>query len=166
MAGLEENHFLRLSPSTACDDGRQRSRKYSARVIEALQLVGLDELRTTVLVGGSNPYFPELQRAAARSGLNLQFALDASNVGELMAAADLLVSAAGSTCWEICLLGLPALLIDVADNQTEVAEELHRRGCAIHVGDRRVTADKLSKGMRELAGVVELRSLSRNSQNW
>ena len=112
----------------------------TARVIEALQLVGLDELRTTVVVGGSNPHFPELRRAAAQAGSTMQLVLEASNVAELMAAADVAVSARRVDLLGNLPAGLPALLIDVADNQTEVAEELHRRACAIHVGDRSVTS--------------------------
>ena len=48
--------------------------------------------------------------------------------------ADVAVSGAGTTCWEICRLGLPALLIDLAENQTPLARELDRRGCSIHLG--------------------------------
>lgn len=38
-------------------------------------------------------------------------------IGLLYAQADLVVSAAGSSAWEICTLGIPSLLIAVADNQ-------------------------------------------------
>ena len=38
-------------------------------------------------------------------------------MAELMAAADLAIGAGGSTTWERCCLGLPALSICVADNQ-------------------------------------------------
>jgi UDP-2,4-diacetamido-2,4,6-trideoxy-beta-L-altropyranose hydrolase len=137
----------------------------SARVIEALALSKLVQLETTLVVGGSNLRFADLQRSAVQSGVKVEFRMDVSNIGELMADADIAVSAAGTTCWEICLLGLPALLVDVADNQTKVAEELHRRGCAIHVGNREVVADKLAEGLRTLVGSEELRrTLSKNSR--
>jgi UDP-2,4-diacetamido-2,4,6-trideoxy-beta-L-altropyranose hydrolase len=134
-------------------------------VIDALQLAKLENLETTIVVGGSNPNFPELRRAAAQSGNGMTVLRDISNAAELMATADVAVSAAGSTCWELCLMGLPALLIDVAVNQTQVAEELQRRGCAIHVGDRSVTKERLAEALMSLSGSEECRrSLSQRSR--
>jgi UDP-2,4-diacetamido-2,4,6-trideoxy-beta-L-altropyranose hydrolase len=54
----------------------------------------------------------------------------ASEMGE----ADLCLAAAGSTTWEICCAGLPALLASVADNQVPVARAIERAGAAIDVG--------------------------------
>ena len=110
----------------------------TARVIEALGSAGLEDLVATVVIGGSNPNFATLQTLAGRSGQNITLRKDVSNMAEPMAAADVAISAGGSTCWELCLLGLPMLLIDVADNQTKLVKEFDRRGCAIRVGDRKV----------------------------
>ena len=56
--------------------------------------------------------------------------------------ADVAVSAAGTTCWEMCLLGLPAILIGLAPNQRPVAQELDRRGVAVYLDSE---GDSLSK---------------------
>jgi UDP-2,4-diacetamido-2,4,6-trideoxy-beta-L-altropyranose hydrolase len=117
------------------------------------------------VVGGSNPHFTRLQKTAAQSPVRITVRRDVSNMAELMAAADAAISAAGSTCWELCLLGLPALLADVAHNQTALARELHRRGCAIHVGDRTVPVEKIADQMERLLRSYELRqSLSQRSR--
>ncbi len=137
----------------------------TARVIEALALAGLDDLEIIVVIGGSNPHFEILQKLAAQSSLRIKVLRDISNVAEPMADADVAISAAGSTYWELCLLGLPALLIDVADNQTELARELDRRGCAIHIGNRTVSPEKIAKQLRRLVHSRELRqSLSQRSR--
>ncbi len=137
----------------------------TAIVIEGLRQVAIDSPEVTVLVGGSNLHFPELQSLAASSGLTLQLLRDASNIGEIMAAADVAISAAGSTCWELCLLGLPALLIDVADNQSAVARALHERGCAIHIGNQGISAETVAQELKWLAANPELRqSLTRRSR--
>jgi RimJ/RimL family protein N-acetyltransferase len=82
-----------------------------------------------------------------------------------MAAADVAISAAGSTCWELCLLALPSLLCDIADNQTAVAREMQNRECSIHVGDRDVKPQAIFEALSTLIGDFELRSLlSRNSR--
>jgi RimJ/RimL family protein N-acetyltransferase len=86
-------------------------------------------------------------------------------MAEPMAAADVAISAGGSTCWELCLLGLPMLLIDVAENQTKLVKELDRRGCAIRVGDRKVTPEKIADQLKRVVGSEELRrSLSKRSR--
>jgi len=142
------------------DDGN-----VTATVIHALGLLAVRELETTVVAGGSNPHFAELRDRAARSGLRIRVLDSVSNVGELMAEADLAVSAAGSTCWELCLLGLPSLVIDVADNQTAVARELHKRECAIHIGNRKITAEAVAAGMASLIEAQEARQgLSRRAR--
>jgi len=43
------------------------------------------------------------------------------------------ISAAGSTVWEICTLGLPAALVVVAENQKPAAAALSDRGAALVV---------------------------------
>jgi len=106
----------------------------TGRVVEALRMVKLDGLAVTVVVGGSNPHFAELQDLAAESGNHITILRDVRNLAELMAQNDMAVSAAGSTCWEMCLLQLPMLLIDVAENQTPIAKGMHAAGAAVHAG--------------------------------
>lgn len=144
--------------------GGSDERNVTATVIEGLRLTALKELEVTVLVGGSNPHLRGLQDMVAGSPLKMRLLKDVSNVGELMADADFAISAAGTTCWELCLLGLPSLLINVADNQTTVARELHNRGCAIHVGHD-IAAENIAENIKRLSNDHELRqSLSRRSQ--
>jgi len=135
----------------------------TATVIEALQT--LSNVEATVVVGGSNPHFAKLQETATLHAPRITVRKDVSNMAELMASADVAVSASGSTCWELCLLGLPALLLDVAPNQMELARELDRSGCAIHLGDHRISAEKIAGEVRSLLGSFELRrSMSHNAR--
>jgi UDP-2,4-diacetamido-2,4,6-trideoxy-beta-L-altropyranose hydrolase len=127
----------------------------TATVIEALRT--LSNVEATVVVGGSNPHFAKLQESAALYAPRITVRRDVSNMAELMASADVAVSASGSTCWELCFLGLPALLLDVAPNQTELARELDRRGCAIHLGDHRISAEKVAGEVHRLLSSRELR---------
>jgi len=131
----------------------------TATAIEALHLAGIPELEATVIVGGSNPNFAKLQNLVARSGRKIVVRKDVSNIAELMAGADVAISAAGTACWELCLLGLPALLIDVADNQTALAEELQKRACAIHVGNRMVRPETIAEKLKSLIESLERRQL-------
>lgn len=142
----------------------------TARAIQALTLLNCENLEATVVVGGSNPHFQQLQSAADAIGnqqrLKITLLRDVSNMAKLMAWADAAVSAAGSTCWELCRLGLPALLIDAAENQNALARELDRRGCAIHVGGaNEISPKKIANQLERLFLSPELRnSLSLRSR--
>ena len=137
----------------------------TARVLEALAAPEFAELEATVVIGGSNPNFAMQESLAWSRSIALK--RDVANVAELIAGADVAISASGATCWELCFMGLPSLLVDVADNQKPLAQELDRRGCAIHVGDSTVTSAVIANRLNELISSFELRqSLSRQSRAW
>ncbi|MGD2131238.1 MAG: UDP-2,4-diacetamido-2,4,6-trideoxy-beta-L-altropyranose hydrolase [Maricaulaceae bacterium] len=70
----------------------------------------------------------------------------------LGAAADLAVGAGGTASWERCCLGLPTVLVEIADNQREVARALGRAGAAVTAGElRTIDDDVLAALVRETA---------------
>jgi UDP-2,4-diacetamido-2,4,6-trideoxy-beta-L-altropyranose hydrolase len=129
-------------------------------VIAALQR--LPNVEATVVVGGSNPHFDSLRRLAPQGGTRFRLLQSVANMPELMAWADVAVSGAGSTCWEMCLLQLPMLLIDLADNQKPIAGALDKLGAAIHLGaGGHVTAEEIAKRVGNLlASEAERAALS------
>lgn len=135
--------------------GGSDPKNLTLRVLRAL--ANFEDLEVMVVTGGSNPHAEELEVAAAESPLKITMQRDVANMAEPMASADVAVSAAGSTCWEICLLGLPALLVDVATNQTSLAKELGLTGCAIHVGNQTVSSGVIAQELRRLCQSRELR---------
>jgi UDP-2,4-diacetamido-2,4,6-trideoxy-beta-L-altropyranose hydrolase len=136
------------------------------RVIESLAGARVEGLRAIFVVGGSSPDTAALENCAARFRERISIRHDVSNMPELMAQADIAISAAGSTCWELCLLGLPSILLDVADNQTPVATKLERRGCALYAGSGSgVRPDHLANLLKNLlASHDKRRSMSVRSR--
>lgn len=121
------------------------------RVIESLGRAEVEDLRAIFVVGGSSPDVAALETCAAKFPEKIAIRRDVSNMAELMAYADVAISAAGSTCWELCLLGLSSILLDVADNQTPIAVELDRRGCALYAGSgNTVSPDDLADTLENL----------------
>jgi len=102
------------------------------KVIEGL--AGLRDCEATVVVGSNNPHWDELQAAAGGAGQRLRLLRNISNVPELMAEADVAVTAGGTTVWELAFMGLPALLITLADNQRSNVEQLAGLGAARALG--------------------------------
>ena len=70
--------------------------------------------------------------------------------------ADVAVSAAGSTTWELLAMGIPALLVPVADNQRVVVEGLRKSDATVVVG----TVREIDDGLAQLADQKRLSSRS------
>jgi UDP-2,4-diacetamido-2,4,6-trideoxy-beta-L-altropyranose hydrolase len=108
----------------------------TSRILEAVPLVKIKNLEVRIAVSGSNPRISELITACKKSNCSARIEVD-SSMPILMAWADLAVAAAGSTCWEMCTFGLPAILIDVADNQRRIGETLASCEVSVHLGNAR-----------------------------
>jgi spore coat polysaccharide biosynthesis predicted glycosyltransferase SpsG len=51
-----------------------------------------------------------------------------------MAWADVAISAGGTTCWELAFMGLPSILLILAENQRAIAEKLATLNLAVNLG--------------------------------
>lgn len=100
------------------------------KVIEALQQLDYLDLHVKIIVGSANPNLDSLQRAVDLSALDFQLLTNVEDMPSLMTWADLAVSAAGSTCWELCCAGVPFVTLVLAENQQGIAEGLRRRDVA------------------------------------
>lgn len=56
------------------------------------------------------------------------------DMAALTAKADLAFAAGGSSAWERCCLGLPTVLVEIADNQRDVARSLAEAGVVVRAG--------------------------------
>jgi len=98
-----------------------------------------------VVIGKSNPHTDMLvNKCRNLSRVNLYIQID--NMSELMLNADFAIGAGGATSWERCTMGLPSLLISLADNQVRISEGLSELGCAFYFGKYEdITEMKLTK---------------------
>jgi UDP-2,4-diacetamido-2,4,6-trideoxy-beta-L-altropyranose hydrolase len=137
------------------------------QVVRTLRSLNLAETKITIVVGGSNPNL-DLLRQELKASETIELAHDPSNMPELMARADVAISAAGSTCWEMCLLGLPSILLDLAPNQLPLAQTLDQTGSSIHAGSSEKVGEKeLARKLQSLLLSRELRDkMSRRTREW
>lgn len=104
------------------------------KVIQALQQVKIGELEAIIVVGGSNPHYEQLEMAVQMSPFPISLKRNATNMPELMAWADVAIAAGGSTNWELAFMGLPSLVIIIADNQKETVDRLEKIGIVVNLG--------------------------------
>ncbi|MDO4433885.1 MAG: UDP-2,4-diacetamido-2,4,6-trideoxy-beta-L-altropyranose hydrolase [Alysiella sp.] len=87
-------------------------------------------LKITVVMGASAPHIASVQHFAQNAPFDCQVIVNAKNMAEIMAQSDWAIGAAGSTSWERCCMALPSLLLILADNQREIAQQLQSFGAA------------------------------------
>jgi RimJ/RimL family protein N-acetyltransferase len=87
-----------------------------------------------ILVGAANPRLESLRAAIERSGADFELLTNVEDMPGLMAWADVAVAAAGITCWEMAVMGLPAAVLVVAENQLRIAEPLAEAGAVVNLG--------------------------------
>lgn len=123
------------------------------RVTEQILRILLAEpdLELTVVVGGSNPHLASVEQLVKETNRPIRLLKDVSDMPALMVWADLVVAGAGTTSWEICMMGLPTALCVLAPNQEKIAGELARLGAAADLGYvGSVPADETRKVLSEL----------------
>jgi UDP-2,4-diacetamido-2,4,6-trideoxy-beta-L-altropyranose hydrolase len=77
---------------------------------------------------------------------------DLPSLAPLLARADIAAGGSGVSSLERLCLGVPAVVVTMAENQRESAEELARRGLALYLGDAsRVSADAIAEALEALA---------------
>jgi UDP-2,4-diacetamido-2,4,6-trideoxy-beta-L-altropyranose hydrolase len=111
--------------------GSTDPRDATRHVLEAL-LPLRSEIEVDVAIGSGAPGLSRL-RNCLEPGIALH--VDADDMPGLMARADIGIGAGGTTSWERCCLGLPAVILTLAGNQRPNANGLAARGAAIDLGD-------------------------------
>lgn len=112
--------------------GADTSDAASLAIDAILSLKGYD-LHVDLVVG--SVYSQAIrERCRHHSNFICHDGLDAEAMIHLMEGADLAICSAGGTTWERCALGLPAIVIAVAENQEPIASSLACDGQAFFLG--------------------------------
>jgi len=104
------------------------------RILEGLSRVKGPEMEVKILVGPANPRLEEVKGAAAASGLRCEIVETSTKMPVLMAWADLAITAGGGTCMELAFMGVPFLVIALAENQKQVMSGFANKAAAVALG--------------------------------
>jgi len=103
------------------------------KVLNAIETMGLKKIEIDVVVGKSNVQ-KQLIENLCNQQENMNYYCQIENMAKLMSKADLAIGAGGSTTWERCYLGLPAVTIIVAENQDLTTRAVEKTGAILNVG--------------------------------
>lgn len=117
----------------------------------------------TVVMGQHAPWLERVQDLAAQMPQRTEVKVNVQNMAELMADCDLAIGAAGITSWERCCLGLPSLIVVLAENQRNGAAALKQSQCAAVVDYSDVMPKKISSILRYVVSPKKLTQLTKAS---
>lgn len=130
--------------------------------VAAFQQLGRRDIQLDVVMTEKNALYQGVEKAIEGwSNIRLQGPLP--SLGPLMAMADLAIGAGGATVWERFCVGLPSLVVSLAENQKPVCEDLARTGLIQYLGHmEQVKMEALRNALSRLIGLPSISDWSRD----
>lgn len=118
----------------------------TTQILKTLSSASLPEsCHITVVMGATAPWVKEVEQQAALMPWPTEVKIGVNTMAELMANSDLAIGAAGATSWERCCLGLPTIMIVLADNQKLAADALDKINAALKLSNDEIFSLALSE---------------------
>lgn len=99
-------------------------------VLDALDDIA-ENIGISVILSSRAPYADAIRKRMKR---RVRLVVDADDIAALMSKADIAIGAAGATAYERAVLGLPSIIIIVADNQRGIAQLMTEAGASFNAG--------------------------------
>lgn len=123
----------------------------TSTVLIALRESGLsNDSQLTVVMGTTSQWLYEVKKLLKDMPWPTRMLVGVNDMAQLMADSDLAIGAAGTTSWERCCLGLPTILIVLADNQYKIAQSLQQVGAAKILNLNSINTDQLNELLKPL----------------
>ena len=130
----------------------------ASTIADAFKLIENLELEIRVLAGENVGEWEQFQ-AVTKHQTGFSILPPVTDMSDHYRWADVAIVGGGSSNWEMCLFGLPRLMVVLADNQREIAWRLSESGAAVNLGAAtELTSEKLANSIQRLATDMELRA--------
>uniref|UniRef100_UPI0040478714 UDP-2,4-diacetamido-2,4, 6-trideoxy-beta-L-altropyranose hydrolase n=1 Tax=Algoriphagus sp. TaxID=1872435 RepID=UPI0040478714 len=103
------------------------------KVLQGIQSCKQADIFIDVVIGPDSPYRKDILNFSS-SMKNIVCFDFVENMAEMMCNSDLYIGSAGTTTWERCCMGLPSIVIGVAENQIEPMEAMELAGMTFFLG--------------------------------
>lgn len=115
---------------------------FTARTIRAFQKLERPDIQLDVVMTSGSASFKAVQKQVSGcSNISLHGSLP--SLGPIIATADLAIGAGGATVWERLCLGVPSVVISLAENQKPVCRDLASAGLIRYLGYK----DQVDEGL-------------------
>jgi UDP-2,4-diacetamido-2,4,6-trideoxy-beta-L-altropyranose hydrolase len=103
-------------------------------IIYAIAQISIPAIEYVVVIGTANPHLNKIQQLVSKSKNVIDIHHNVPDMAKLMSWSEVSVSAGGSTCWEFAYMGIPSLVLTVADNQNDLVKHLTASGAIMNLG--------------------------------
>ncbi|WP_422931563.1 UDP-2,4-diacetamido-2,4,6-trideoxy-beta-L-altropyranose hydrolase [Singulisphaera sp. PoT] len=122
-----------------------------SNVIQALCRLHVRDVKIRLIAGPASGRLESLRQGREVLGSRLEILGAVEDMPAEIAWADIALTAAGSTCWELAFMGLPALTIVLAENQRGIARGMDAAGATRNLGwHQDLSASTLTEGLEAL----------------
>ena len=106
--------------------------------VTRIVLLAMKQVESTfeakVVIGGGNLRQNELETLVVELNPNVKLERSPKDMAPLMRWADVAISGAGGTCWELAYMGVPSIVIALSADQRGIAEGLAMRDIVVNLG--------------------------------
>ena len=164
---LLSDHFPRLRPQSptvrtsaeriVVSFGGSDLDNNTLKAIKSATHPSYDAIRVDVVIGKNHPDKESLQQI---SSLHRNVFLHSyiENFAEFLTGCDIMIGAGGVTQWERCCLGIPGIILSIAENQTRIAANIANMKAGIYLGwHQDVTIEHIRSALDTLISDISLR---------
>jgi UDP-2,4-diacetamido-2,4,6-trideoxy-beta-L-altropyranose hydrolase len=128
------------------------------RLLESVSKVRVPDLEVCAVIGAASPHAQAIPKHSAGPG-RIELVTNVGDMAQRMAWADVALSAAGTSCWEMAFMQLPALITILAGNQQNSARRLQAAGVFENLGSAKdLTAAGVADALSALCRDPERRA--------
>lgn len=132
----------------------------TSKTIDAFQKLKCTDITLDIVMTDKSPHFTSIKEQIGEDS-NICLHSTMPTLAPLMYKADLAIGAGGATTWERLCLGLPSIVISIADNQKNVSTHLANAGLIKYLGShKKVTAEEIYQALLLLIQTPSLSSWS------
>ena len=123
----------------------------TGKILDGLKSCQLPkDCQITIILGSQSPWLDTIKTKAANMPWLAKVKININNMARQMLCADIAIGGAGTSSWERCCLGLPTLILVVANNQIDNAKALADSKAAILIDTTTDLHEALAAGLKEL----------------
>ena len=138
----------------------------TGRVLTVLHRCHIPTLeKITVVMGPHAPWHDAVIAAAAGMKIRTAVLSDVDNMAELMTLCDLAIGAGGATTLERCSLGVPSVLLILADNQFNIVKQMAQADAAFAISDVNSLETSLATFLEDISLSNKMAIYARNSSD-
>jgi len=113
--------------------------------------------RIDVFLSKYSKYYKNVKQFRDQSKINFNLYSDTKKFPEMLSNSTLCIGAGGTTSWERCIMQVPSIVINAANNQNTIIKELKKEKLIFYAGSSKVKKLKIINGIKYYNNINNLK---------